>query len=142
MFVAYGNQMALIQQQNALLNAKLDSYLNTTMLLSHKVDLLNNALANHTVEVSSKTSFIECATFVGIILIVFLVFFRPDNSDNTIEFLTSSFKKISDENGAIINRVEDLARLSSDSAKSALLEQMPTPEAMQHLDTMLNQLYK
>ena len=44
MFVAYGNQMALIQQQNVLLNAKLDSYLNTTMLLSHKVDLLNNAL--------------------------------------------------------------------------------------------------
>lgn len=90
MFVAYGNQMALIQQQNVLLNAKLD--------------LLNNALANHTVEVSAKTSFLECATFAGILLIVFLVFFRPDNSDNTIEFLTSSFKRISDENGAIINQ--------------------------------------
>lgn len=142
LFMAYSTHMLNIEKQNALLNAKLDAYLDKTMLLSHKVDSLNIALATHTVEVSSKTSFLECATFAGIILIVFLVFFRPDNSANTIEFLTSSFKKISDENGAIVNRIEDISRLCNESTKSAVLEQLPAVETVQKLDTLLSQLYQ
>jgi hypothetical protein len=139
MFIAYGTQMSNIQKQNDLLNAKLEAYLDKTMLLSHKIDHLDSALASHTVEVSSKTSFLECATFAGIILIVL---FRPDNSDNTIEFMTSSFKKISDENGAIANRIEDVSRMCSESAKSSVLEQLPAVEAVQKLDTLLSQLYQ
>ena len=142
MFVAYGTHMSNIEKQNQLLNAKLDTYLDKTMLLSHKVDSLNTALASHTVEVTSKASFLECATFAGIILIAFLVFFRPDNSANTIEFLTSCFKKVSDENGAIVNRIEDISRICNESTKSAVLEQLPAVETVQKLDTLLSQLYQ
>jgi len=142
MFVAYGIHMSNIEKQNALLNAKLDAYLDKAMLLSHKIDSLNTTLASHTVEVSSKTSFLECATFAGIILIAFLIFFRPDNSANTIEFLTSCFKKVSDENGVIVNQIEDISRICNESAKSAVLEQLPAVETVQKLDSLLNQLYQ
>jgi len=131
----------LIQVQVGIQQEQTQIYLQQAELLSNKLTNLENVISLQKSTDASNMVYFQGFILLSVGLVVFLILFRPDASDAQIEFLSNNFKQLSKENTILLDKLDDITRLSLEKAESKVLTILPNDQTLQIVDDLMKDVF-